>query len=195
MTRVPHGLRRAGAQECPYGPTRCALALMALMAVSGCSAPATGAAPAPSRAFGADSEVTRLSNEAYADIAIIQEPVTAVWPRLQVAYDLLDIPTEHRDAARYQLGNPSFRPRRIADQRMSRFLDCGQGNTARQNADTYAITMSVITTLIRGDSDGETRVETLVQATGKARDTSSRRVNCASTGQLEMLIVEMIGRG
>jgi len=139
--------------------------------------------------------MTRLSNEAYAEVATIAEPVAAVWPRLQVAYGLLEIPIEHQDPSRHQLGNLNFRPRRIGGDRLSKFLDCGQGNTARQNADTYAVTMSVMTTLTPGDTGADTRVETLVQASAKARDTSSRRVTCASKGQLEMMIAEMIGRG
>ena len=164
---------------------------------SGCTGPATasGAAPAPSRAFGADSEVTRLSNEAYADVAVIAEPLSAVWPRVRVAYDLLEIPIEHLDPARYQLGNANFRPNRIGGERLSRYLVCGQGSTARKTADTDAVTMSVITMLTRGEEPDQTLVATLVQATGKARATSSRPVNCASTGRLETVIAEMIGKG
>lgn len=173
------------------------LVTVAGLALGACSSAggATGAAPAPTRAFGAEDGVTTLSNEAYAEVAAIPEPTAAVWPRLQVAYELLEIPIEHHDPARYQLGNPNFRPKRIGGERLSRFLDCGQGNTARKNADTYAVTMSVMTMLTAGDTGDKTRVETLVQATAKSRDTSSRRITCGSTGQLEQLIAEMIGRG
>ena len=155
----------------------------------------SGTSPAPTRAQGVDGQMVALSNEPYAGVSTIAEPVEAIWPRLLVAYELLDIPTNVQDPARYRLGNANYRPRRIGGQRLSKYIDCGHGATAQQNADTYAVTLSVITTLKPGEHSGETRVETLVQATGKSRATASRPMPCASKGQLEVLIAEMVGKG
>jgi hypothetical protein len=159
------------------------------------SAVDSAAPPAPSRIQSARGEMVRLTNQPYADVSTITEPVDVLWPRLKVAYELLNIPVDIDDANRHRLGNSNYRPRRIGGDRLSRYLNCGQGATARQNADTHAVTLSVITTLTAGDTPDETRVETLVQATAKDRATSTRPVQCASKGQLETVIAEMIGRG
>lgn len=185
---VPRG-RRAASR---------AAALAFLAAVPwGCASSGGGSTPqaAPTRAQAVSGEMVRLSNEAYSATAVIPEPIDVVWPRVRVAYEILDIPVAWTDEPNHQLGNREFRPRRIGGERLSRFLDCGQGVTARANADTYRVTMSVITTLRPESDSADTHVETLVQASARSRDTASRPIPCGSKGQLERMIAEMVGRG
>ena len=174
-----------------------AILLASVIALAPACASSSSSVPAaaPTRAQSVQGEMVRLSNEAYASSAVIPEPIDVVWPRLAVAYEVLEIPVEVSDAEAYRIGNPEFRPRRIGGERLSRFVDCGQGVTARANADTYRVTMSIFTDLRPADESGQTVVETLVRASGRSRDTSSRPIPCPSKGQVERMIAEMIGRG
>jgi hypothetical protein len=70
--------------------------------------------------------------------------------------------------------------------RLSRYLDCG-ATVSVPNADSYAVTLQA-TTRLAPVTDATTRVETLVQATARPRDTAGNRVTCTSTGVLERQI-------
>lgn len=109
--------------------------------------------------------------------------------RLQAAYALVGIPITLQDAATGRLGNPRFVTRsRIANEPMSRFVNCGQTITGNR-ADRDQITMSIVTT-VRPGPNGGSQVETLL--TASAQDRTSGNVGdmipCTTRGALESRI-------
>jgi hypothetical protein len=106
-------------------------------------------------------------------------------------YQALEIPVTTLLSDQRLVANEAFKVRRrLHGQPLSRYLDCG-ASMGQQNADTYAVTMSIRTQLA-GDPTGGTTVLTLVQATAVAPAFSNTPVSCASNGALEQLITNML---
>jgi hypothetical protein len=106
-------------------------------------------------------------------------------------YEILRIPEAGADPEKKAFGNLEFRARRIEGERLSRYIDCGMGATAVPNADSYQVTMSVLTRLAPAE-DGGTVVETTVDANGKPRNVSGNPVHCQSIGTLETRVAELV---
>lgn len=134
---------------------------------------------------------TTVSAEGSESSHTVQGSVEGVWAALQVVYDELEIPLAVVNAAGRYLGNSNFSPRRIAGQRLSRFLDCGYGMTATPLADEYRISMGVITRISPAEGGGTLLLTELV-ANADRRDASADPVRCATKGRLERMIAEMV---
>ncbi len=118
-------------------------------------------------------------------------PIEQVWSVLPQVYEELGVELAVLDTVSMRIGNTRFTPRRIGGRRLSQYLRCGSSVTAAPNADTYRVTMSLITRLMDA-GDGTTSVLTLVAASAKPRDVGGSVVNCGSTGRLEQRVSEMV---
>ena len=121
---------------------------------------------------------------------VVNAPVDSVWSVLPQVYANLDIEPTSVDSRGYQVGNTHFVPREIEGRRLSRYIQCGYGVTTSNNADTYRVTMSVITR-VRVDEDGQTLLQTELSASARPREVSGGAINCSSTGRLERRIAEL----
>lgn len=115
------------------------------------------------------------------------------WAALPAVYELLEIPVSTVDPATKLLGNQALQARtRLGKVPLSRYLSCGQNSvTGTPNADSYAMTIRVLTQLQPGP-DGGTRVSTLVDAYGRAQAFNNGDVTCGSTGVLEQQIAARV---
>ena len=104
----------------------------------------------------------------------------------------LEIPLSMLDEQKKSLGNTGFRTRRrVGPVPMIRALDCG-GESGMPNAETYDITLE-ISSLVTPTGDGNARLQTLVQASGRrATGGNTNPVRCSSIGGLEAKIAEMV---
>lgn len=118
--------------------------------------------------------------------------VAQVWSVLPQVYEELGIPLTVKNDAQKVIGNEGWRTRRqIARVPMQRYLDCGRSGTI-ENAETYAINMSIITA-VTANASGGAIVGTTIVATGRNQVTSSsNEVRCASQGDLEIRIRDMV---
>lgn len=132
-----------------------------------------------------------VSHETEADTRGLGVAIDRAWPALVDVYAELEIPVSVYDSLTYRIGNLGFQPRRLGNQRLSRYLDCGEGVTAVPYADQYAVTLSLLTSL-RAAGNGESVLLTELEATAKPRTVSGSALPCASRGTLEQLIVEMV---
>ena len=107
-------------------------------------------------------------------------------------YQDLGIPLTVKDDNRKVIGNEGWRTRRsIGRVPMQRYLDCGRSGTI-ENAETYQINMTIVTT-VTANPDGGSVVGTIISAVGRNPVTSSTQdVRCASTGDLEIRIRDMV---
>ena len=102
----------------------------------------TGSEGSPLTSVSTDAPVaSTISTALRPDSAAVQ---------LQAAYAVVGIPITLQDAATGRLGNPRFVTRsRIANEPMSRFLNCGQTLTGNR-ADRDQITISIVSTVRPG---------------------------------------------
>lgn len=132
---------------------------------------------------------TNLDN----NIRLLSTGSTAqVWSVLPQVYEELAIPLTIKNDAQKVLGNEGWRTRRqIGRVPMQRYLDCG-GSGNIENAETYAINMSILTTVTANPTGGSV-VGTTIVATGRNLVTSSgQEVRCVSKGDLEIRIRDMV---
>lgn len=127
------------------------------------------------------------------DIRLLSTGTAAqVWSVLPLVYEELGIPLTIKNDARKLIGNESWRTRRqIGRVPMQRYLNCGRSGTI-ENAETYQITLSIMTSVTVNPSGGSV-VGTILQATGRNPVTSSTQdVRCVSMGDLEIRIRDMV---
>ena len=121
----------------------------------------------------------------------------AVWGKMTVVFEQLDIPIEHAVSDQMEIGNLRHRPRRIEGKRMSNYLDCGT-NFNGALANTHEITLSIMVRVTPTD-DGGSLVTTVLDAFGEPRAVSGNTIHCESHGTLEEripeLVTELLGGG
>lgn len=133
--------------------------------------------------------ITPTRPHAHSSVALA--PVEQAWAALPGAYAALGIrPAGVQDPAARRYGAGPVTLRRINGERVSRFVDCGS-TMSIPNADSYAVTFRIVTQLIP-DATGATRVQTVLEATARPRDTAGNTVDCTSTGYAERLIVQKL---
>ena len=165
---------------------------------SGGSGAAPGGATTPNQIDPARVEVGHLGSdveivrETYSTRSTLTGEMEALWGALPEVYEILGIPVEYSDPSARRMGNERLSVRRIEGQRLSRFVDCGSGITARPNADAYAVTLQVVTELRPGPGPGQTTVESWLTGSARPVETSGGTVGCTSKGTLEVRIAELL---
>jgi hypothetical protein len=180
---------------------RRSFSLAAVMLSAACSTASTGPGPAATPTVRTERVVTSSGGGGVAlntanidnNIRLLSTGTAAqVWSVLPQVYEELGIPLSMKDDGRKVLGNDAWRTRRqIGRVPMQRYLDCGRSGTI-ENAETYSITMSIITNVTANPSGGSV-VGTTISATGRNPVTSSTQdVRCVSMGDLEIRIRDMV---
>jgi hypothetical protein len=123
-------------------------------------------------------------------VHIMSAPIDSVWGALPGVYERLGIEPTLVDPRGYQIGNTRFVSRHIEGARLSRYLQCGHSIGNSDNADSYRVTMSVVTR-VRVDEDRQTVLQTELSASAKPRHVSGNAVICSTTGKLEARIAEL----
>lgn len=179
--------------ELRIGTVLIALTAAGACASSGADTATLPEAASPVRISGPRGGIgsTEIHNDPRIVSRTVAAPLDSVWAALPAVYRALQIEGAAPDSAQLRYGAVDFTPRRIAGNRLSRFIDCGMGTTAMPKADEYDVTMSVITRLAAGDA-ATTVVTTSVTATAKQRAQSGNAVYCHSQGTLEADIVRHI---
>lgn len=128
-------------------------------------------------------------NEPGVGARVVNAPVANVWSVLDEVYGRLGIPVGLSHPAELEFGNGQFRARGVEGERLSKYFDCGRGPLG-PHADTYEVTLSVITRLVEASTDS-TVVVTTSEGSAKSRGTSGNPLYCASNGTLELRIAQL----
>lgn len=114
-----------------------------------------------------------------------------VWKVLPDVYNALNIPIDVFNAESNTMGNEGMKLyRRLGNVPLTRYLDCGR-TQVDQNADTYEVHMSVLTSLTKGP-DGTTLVHTTLDASARPIQFAGGHVRCTSKRALEARIAEVL---
>lgn len=166
----------------------------ALVAVAGCATSAPDVPAIPTSTIGTVSVegVGReiLAHDKIAEKATVAAATDLVWGVLGGVFEQLGIPVTTTDPWSMTVGNAGFQARRIDGARMNTYLDCGT-NFNGPLANRYAVTVSVITTLVKADGN-RTEVSTVVDGSAMPRSTSGHPVQCTTRQELEALIVKKV---
>jgi hypothetical protein len=171
------------------------LLVIATAITAGCAKripPATTTTPATTRVeLNNGGAVTLATNATVSELtSTVLAPVDRAWGIIEGVYADLGITAGVRNNEERRIGNEAIKVRRrLGSMSLSRMLDCG-GTPGAPNADTYEVTLYVMTRLLP-DAEGRTVVASTVTAT--ARSTNfGRDVACTSLGTLEQRIVDRL---
>lgn len=196
------------------GRAHVSLALVGLLfvggALSGCAhaTPTTGGATKGATPTGEAAGATKQQTALFSDpvVATIykdaptatemryEKSPTEVMAAVRLAYAYFEVPLALNDVNGLRFGNADFfRSRNFAGKPMVQLLQCGSSMTG-QNAATFRIYMSLVTTVIP-DGAGHAKASVLFTATARdiAESASNYRVPCGTTGRMEQLLLERIG--
>ena len=114
----------------------------------------------------------------------VEAPIREVWHALLQALPAVGVPLETVSEPTWTAGAEAAAVRqRIGGRWLSSYITCGGSAGVADVADTYAVTLSVLTTL---REDGEqTRIETRVAGAANEPFTSVPARSCTSKGRLE----------
>lgn len=117
--------------------------------------------------------------------------VDKAWAALPAAFGELGIEPGIMDAKQHVFGNAGANFRReMGRQRLSKYFDCG-ATAGMSNSDTYDLNIRVISQIVPADQ-GLSKLRTQAEATAHANALSGQSVRCASTGELERRIANMV---
>ncbi|HYC51904.1 MAG TPA: hypothetical protein VEB19_12400 [Gemmatimonadaceae bacterium] len=134
---------------------------------------------------------TRTSGTYDVRIDTIAVKLDQVWKTLPAVYGALEIPISEFDAEKNLVGNGGMKVyRRLGQNQLTKILDCGRTQIG-QNADSYEIIMSVITTLAKVDS-ASTVVYTNIEASGQPMNYAGGQTRCRTKGELEKQLMLML---
>lgn len=179
-------------------------ALTVLVAACAGGGSGSAAAPAPSGAAAPAAANYRVATSGNSQLQVntmnldvdvklfVTGTVDEAWAALPGVYQELGIPLSVNDNVRKSLGNTGWRVRRsIGRVPAQRYLDCGSSGTL-ENAETYQLNLSIVTTILP-NANGGSVVSTALSGVGKNMVTSSSaEVRCASKGDLEIRIRDMV---
>jgi hypothetical protein len=103
-------------------------------------------------------------------------------------------PTSMRTDTR-ELGVTSAKlRRRLGEERLSRYLACGERMSGMPNADEYDVRLTVTSRVVTVPEDTARSVlSTFVQANARPVSTGGAMVTCSSTGELERRLAKRVG--
>lgn len=169
--------------------------LVALL-LGGCSSaagpPSHGTVPTTTHVVGVRSTYSPDSiPENRASSAYFNAPPDSVRALLPGVYAALGLDAGVVDPSSHAFGvRDAALHRRLADEPLSTFVDCGANPVGVPAADSYRVLLTAYTQVPQGSAGAEVR--STVTATATPRGTSGTAVTCTSTGELEKRLAAAI---
>lgn len=116
-----------------------------------------------------------------------------VWEALPAVYADLKLPVTLQSQGDRQLGSQGRRVRgSLGGTRMSLMFSCGPAAGGGEAADSYELTVDLVSQVATGPTTGEAVLRTFATAVAKPMMTSGEPVRCVSTGRLEEKVTEAV---
>ena len=176
-------------------------ALVSLFAMSACSSssatkPGVTARPESVWVVGGtgNTATVEVTTSARAMTTRVNAPVARVWQLLPVVFDSLGISIGHLDHQQHVIGTGDFKARgKLGKAPLRRYVDCGTAKGGVPTADTYEVSMSIMTQVQPADQDASD-VSTLVQAAARPLNFAGDYVRCFSTRAVEAEMMQLLAR-
>ena len=171
--------------------------MLAAFTLSACASsssnPETVSQPVTMRARTNSGSITVATTAVNAaNVSAIAAPPAAVWQTLPAVFAALRVPVTTLVTNDMLIGNYRVRVRReLGAAPLSTYLSCGSGSGG-QNADTYDVTLTLLTQVLAGSAASASRVVTTVEANAVSASFGGSPVACTTTGDLETRIADMI---
>lgn len=177
-------------------PLAAAVGLAVAGCASGGTAPvptATGTTQTTMRVDGgaSTSYQTQLTHDDRAmetELAVSADRAYAILP---LVYEQIGLKINTAVSDSRTIGVNAASTRRLGKEPLSRFLSCGTNVTGVSLADTYAVTLTVLSRVTPSGTTGAL-LSTQVLATAQPMGTSGTTVTCQSTGTLEDRIAKTV---
>lgn len=144
----------------------------------------------PSGLTGTGASVRSVTEDFVRTAALPATP-EQVWAVLPAVYDELKLSANTMVAAERRIGSQGVRFRdRVGGERAARSLSCGTAADGREAADSYELTLDIVTMVVPAE-DGSA-VRTILSGLARPVFTSGEPVRCASTGRLEERIAATV---
>lgn len=140
-----------------------------------------GAAPAY------QAQLTHNDRATETDMPVSADRAYAILP---LVYEQIGLKINTAVSDTRTIGVNAARMRRVGKEPLSRFLACGNDITGMSLADTYAVTMTVLSRVTPSGTTGAL-LSTQVLATAQPLSTSGSTITCQSTGALEEQIAKL----
>jgi hypothetical protein len=123
---------------------------------------------------------------------LIEAPVGKTYRAVIEAFEALKIPVDVKDSIKGVVGNSKIvQAHSMAGSQMSRWFNCGTGMTG-PNADTFRLYIAVAALLDKVTADTTRLVIGMVAGSQDMGGNSKEPVPCATSGNLEQKLVELI---
>lgn len=181
MMRFPRAARLSATLGCA--------ALLCACAAGQAASPSPTLVPVVDRTGRQTTTTTLIRQPDFSSVVVPGVPAD-LWPALVAWYGEAGLPVTGADAGSYVLRTEAAHLRRIAEQPVSRFFDCAgtaYGNSAG-SGDVYVTVHSQLVPAGADSSELRVRVDAVVVTRRGARSA------CSSTGRLERLTYEAVGK-
>lgn len=129
---------------------------------------------------------TRTVTEDAVRASLLPGAPERVWDALPVVYADLKLPLTLRSQGDRQLGSQGRRVRgSLGGVRMSLLFSCGAAAGGGEAADSYELSLDLVTQVAAGPTAAESVLRTFATAVARPMMTSGEPVRCVSTGRLE----------
>ena len=173
------------------------IAAACAFAVAACSSGTGG----PEVGNNVQTETLTVTNQQY-DLSAREEkdvmettmlaPIDSVWRALPGVFLELDIEPGTVDQQTHVISNTAFIVRHtLGGVQLSHYVDCGS-SISGPSAMQMKVTLSLTVQVVSSDSVGVSKLRSQLDGWGVSEATSSGRVHCATTGQLESRIARMV---
>lgn len=145
---------------------------------------------------GAAASETRLTRNDAAVESDVNAPADQAFAVLPAVYESLGLTLNTLVTNSRTVGAANLRVRgRLGRTPLSRYLICGADATGLPHADSYQVTMTVLSQVTPGASDSSgSRLATRVVGSARAMTVSGNEISCSSTGALERAVAEAVAR-
>jgi len=132
------------------------------------------------------AELSHSDRATETDLAVPADRAYAVLP---LVYEQLGLKINTAVSDTRTIGVSSASTRRVGKEPLSRFISCGTNVTGTPLADTYAVTLTVLSRVTPSGTTGSL-LSTQVIASAQPMSTSGTTVTCESKGELEERIAK-----
>jgi hypothetical protein len=122
----------------------------------------------------------------------LNAPAAKVWSVLPTVYAKLEINAEVNDASTMTIGTRAYTQGRLAGKRTTDWMRCGNSGSGPSSGGMFRTKLSILSSVKPAPDDKAYLVSEVSGIASPVEGTSTGPVSCASSGDIEQRIREMV---